>query len=423
MARTMTPKDAHVIINAIADEALGKNATVQAVDTSTFVSVGETLLNADRTNVYNALSYVLGRTFVAVRPYKGKFYVVDEIDAGLYGQRTRKISYYEDDALSAGHFNTDLNGINLADGRENTSAGTLDSGATSATGSQWEQHQKVPLEVFFGGSSVWQYGLTRYEDQIKAAFRSEQGLIDFMEGMMTEAYNDIETEKESFRRLTVLNHMAGVIDLDASMPGSAVNLTAEYNARFGTSYTTAQLLSTYLEDFLKFFVSTVKISSDFMTNRSLKYHWNPGASASKALVRHTPKDRQKLVLYGPLMTEAQSWVYPALFNPEYLNIDNFESVDFWQNINDPMSISVTPAIPDVSDPTEQTAGDPVETLIVGMLFDKDAVVTNVQLDDALSTPLEARKRYRNIWWSFAKNAVNDFTENAVVFYMADPVSP
>ncbi len=160
-----------------------------------------------------------------------------------------------------------------------------------------------------------------------------------------------------------------------------------------------------------------------MTNRSLKYHWNPGAAASKALLRHTPKDRQKLILHGPLMTEAQSWVYPALFNPEYLNIENFEAIDYWQNINAPMSISVTPAIPDVSDPTEQTAGAAVETLIVGMLFDKDACMTNVQLDDALSTPLEARKRYRNIWWTFAKNAVNDFTENAVVFYMADPVTP
>lgn len=419
MARTMTPKDAHVIINAIAAEALGKNATIQAVDSSTFVSVGETLLNADRTNVYNALSYVIGRTFVAVRPYNGKFYVVDEIDSGLYGQRTRKISYYEDGALSAGNFNTDLNALNLADGAENTSVGTLDSGS-SATGSQWEQHQKTPVEFFFGGSSVWQYGVTRYEEQIEAAFRSEEGLISFLEGMMQECYNDIETEKESFRRMTTLNHIAGVIDLTASMPGSAVNLTTEFNTRFGTSYTTADLLSTYLGDFLKFMVSRIKIDSDFMTNRSLKYHWNCGSGASKYLCRHTPKDRQKLVLYGPMMTEAQAWVYPALFNPEYLNIDNFESVDYWQNINDPMAIDVTPAIPDVSDPTAQTAGSEVkDVVIVGMLFDKDACVANVQLDRADSTPLEARKHYRNIWWSFAKNAINDFTENAVVYYMAD----
>ena len=219
--------------------------------------------------------------------------------------------------------------------------------------------------------------------------------------------------------MTTLNHIAGTIDLTASMPGSAVNLTSEYNARFGTSYTTADLLSTYLEDFLKFMVSRIKIDSDMMTNRSLKYHWNPGAAASKYLVRHTSKDRQKLVLYGPLMTEAQSWVYPALFNPEYLNIDNFESIDFWQNINDPMNIDVTPAIPDVSDPTEQTAGSQVQATIVGMLFDRDACLANVQLDRADSTPLEARKHYRNIWWSFAKNSINDFTENTVVYYMAD----
>ena len=419
MARTLTPKDAHVIINAIAADVLGKNATLTAVDSSSFVSVGETLMNQNRTNVYNALSYVLGRTFVAVRPYKGKFYVVDEIDAGLYGQRTRKINYCADDALSAGAFNTDLNGANLKDGAENTSAGTLDGGANSATGSQWEQHQKTPLEFFFGGSSVWQYGLTRYEDAIKGAFRDENSFIAFLEGMMTEAYNDIETEKEAFRRMTVLNHISGVLDMSADMPGSAVNLTAAFNTRFGTSYLTAQLLSTYLEDFLKFMVSTIKIDSDFMTNRSMKYHWNAAAGLSKYLTRHTPKEKQKLLLYGPLMTEAQSWVYPALFNPEYLNIENFEAVDYWQNINDPMNIDWTPAIPDTSDPTEQTTGSQVQATIIGVLFDKDAIVTNVQLQDAYSTEVEARKHYRNIWWTFAKNAVNDFTENAVVYYMAD----
>lgn len=419
MARTMTPKDAHVIINAIAADVLGKNATLTAVDSSTFVSVGEMLLRGDRTNVYNALSYVVGRTFTAVRPYKGKFYVVDEIDAGLYGQRTRKISYAEDGALSSGAFNTDLNALNLVDGRENTSTGTLDSGS-SATGSQWEQHQKTPIEFFFGGSSTWQYSITRYEDQIKGAFASEDAFIAFIEGMMTEAYNDIETEKEAFRRLTVLNHISGVIDMGSSMPGSSVNLTAMYNAKFGTTYTTADLLSTYLEDFLKFFVSVVKINSDMMTNRSMKYHWNPVSGAGKYLTRHTPKDRQKLVLLNPLITEAQSLVYPSIFNPEYINIENFEGVDYWQNINVPMAIDWKPAIPDTSDPTTQTAGARVQALIVGMLFDKDACVTNVQLEAAESTPLEARKRYRNIWWTFAKNAINDFTENAVVFYMADP---
>lgn len=57
---------------------------------------------------------------------------------------------------------------------------------------------------------------------------------------------------------------------------------------------------------------------------------------------------------------------------------------------------------------------------MGILYDVDAMMTDYQLEGALSTPVEARKRYRNIWWTFARNGINDFTENAIIYYMADP---
>jgi hypothetical protein len=51
------------------------------------------------------------------------------------------------------------------------------------------------------------------------------------------------------------------------------------------------------------------------------------------------------------------------------------------------------------------------------------MMTDMQLEDADTTPVEARKKYYNTWWTFAKNSINDFTENAVIFIMADPVTP
>ena len=60
--------------------------------------------------------------------------------------------------------------------------------------------------------------------------------------------------------------------------------------------------------------------------------------------------------------------------------------------------------------------------VLGILYDEDALMTDFQLESTATTPLEARKHYRNIWYSFAKNAINDYTENAVIFYMADPTT-
>jgi hypothetical protein len=42
-----------------------------------------------------------------------------------------------------------------------------------------------------------------------------------------------------------------------------------------------------------------------------------------------------------------------------------------------------------------------------------------QLEDADATPMEARKKYYNMWWSFSKNIIKDYTENGVLLYMAD----
>ena len=415
MARTFTPLDCYTLINAIAKEATGQEATLQAQDTSSFVSVGETILRTGTENTLNAISVVLGRTFMAVRPYEAKLRIINALNSGLYTNRMRKISFYSREAQASGAFNTNLY-TNHAMGYDNGS----NSGNSLPT--MWEQNQPVPLELNFGGRSVWDESTTVYEDQLQAAFRDEANFSAFMSGIMTEKGNDIESAKEAFNRATLLNFIGGIYDMDQAVStGSAIDLAAGFNAKYGTSYTRAQLLYDHRTEFLEYFVRTVKYISDTLTNRSAKYHWSPAKTiegTSYKLLRHTPKDRQKLILLSKLIYEAEATVLPQIFNPQYLNIENYEKVDFWQNENLPEQVSITPAIPDVSDPTVQAVGNPVTfDYLVGVLYDADAMMVDYQLDAAYSTPVEARKKYRNIWWHFARNAVNDFTENAIIFYI------
>ena len=421
MARTFTPLDCYTLINAIAKEATGQEATLQAQDTSSFVSVGETILRTGTENTLNAISVVLGRTFMAVRPYQAKLRIINALNSGLYTNRMRKISFYSREAQASGSFNTNLY-TNHAMGYDNGS----NSGNSLPT--MWEQNQPVPLELNFGGRSVWDESTTIYEDQLQAAFRDEANFSAFMSGIMTEKGNDIESAKEAFNRATLLNFIGGIYDMDQAVStGSAIDLAAGFNAKYGTSYTRAQLLYDHRTEFLEYFVSTVKYISDTLTIRSAKYHWSPAKTiggTSYTLLRHTPKDRQRMILLSKAIYDAESTVLPAIFNPQYLNVENYEKVDFWQNENLPEQVSITPAIPDVSDPTEQTAGDPVVfDYLVGILYDADAMMVDYQLDSAYSTPIEARKRYRNVWWHFARNAINDFTENAVLFYIGAGATP
>lgn len=418
MARALTPHDAHVIMGLLVKEATGQDETIQIVNSSDFVSAGERVLATGLENTLNALSIVVGRTFMAVRPYEAKLKIINAINSGLYNSRVRKISFYSREAQASGDWNTQLNTMNLADGRDNTE------GSGNATGSMWVQNRPVPLEMNFAGQSVWEDSTTIYENQLKVAFNDESTFLDFISGIMTEKGNDIESQKEAFNRMSLLNHIAGVYDMGASMNGSVINLTEGFNAKFGTSYTSEELRSTHLKDFLAYFVEIFKITSDKMTHRSVNFHWSPTKTIgdkSYKLLRHTPKADQRAILYNPLFVSATAQVLPTIFSPSYLGdiTQGGELVDFWQNENDPSAISVIPAIPDTTTGV-QKAGTAVSLpYVVGMLYDKDALMVDYQFESAESTPLEARKRYRNIWWTFSKNAINDFTENAVIFIMKD----
>lgn len=414
MARPLTPQDAYSIINLVNKELSGQNATVQAVDSSSFVSAGETAISYGTENVFNALGIVAIHTIFKALSYEGKFNIVDYTGSGLFATRMRKVSFYSREAEASGYFNTNLK-TNLADGYDNGTNG----GQSMPT--MWEQKQGIPLELNFCGQDVWDDSLTVYEKQLNVAVANEGELVSFFGGILTEKKNDIAQQMEAFRRIAVLNFMAGVYDLNQA--GSVKNMTALFNAKYGTSYTTAQLQTTYLKEFLAFFVATVKLDSNRLENRSLKAHWSPAKQVggnNYVLLRHTPKARQKMFLYTPFMVDAEAMVLPEIFNTNYLKMENYEAVDFWQNENEPSKIDVTPAIPDVSDPTSQKQGNRVQlNTVLGMIFDEDAIMVSNQLEETLTTPVEARKGYRNIWWHFSKNIINDFTENAILYYMAD----
>lgn len=425
MARRLTVTDGYSIINAMSAEMLGQNATIQAIDESTFASVGESILQAGTENVINTLSLVCSRDLVAIRPYKAKFRLMNALDSGMFSNRIRKISYYAKAAVPDGASNTNLYPENLGMGFDN---GVHFDASTppvqKSVESMWLQSTPVTYQAWFGGAIEWQYPYTLYENQLKQAFRSPAEWTEFLNGFLVSVANDLETEKEAFSRLLVLNAIAGVADLTASMPGSFVNLTSAFNTKYGTSYTTAQLQSTYFSEFLAFFVATFKTVSDMMENRSTLYHWSPTKTVngvSYVLPRQTKKEDQRCMMISKFWNDAEALVLPQIFNPQYLSIDNFEKVDYWQNINDPTAVKVnTPAIPDTSDPSAQTTGANVNLAnVLGILYDRDAMMVDFHLESVESTPLEARKHYRTIWNTINKNPLWDATENFVVFYMAD----
>lgn len=420
MARTLTPKDGYLLINQIVREATGQ-ASITVVDASTFVSAGETLLSQQRENVLNAISIVLGRTFAAVRPYRARLLSLNAINSGVYTSRFRKISYYTKDALPSGFFNTDAF-TNFAD---SYTAG--DNGGAS-TKSQYEQHPAMPLEMNFGGSTTWQDCITYYEDKLETAFNSVESFNAFIEGILVNHGNLIEHQKEAWNRMTLLSAVAARNALETAgiTKGCVINLTTEFNTFFGTNYTSAQLRSTYLKEFLEFMTAKIKETSDRFTEDSTAYHdplTKTVGGVNYSILRHTPKDRQKLLLFGPLWRLAESIVMPEIFNDSYLKLDSqFEPVEYWQSNYDDTErpqVIYNGAYYDSVSGEQKAVGTQTIDYLVGVLFDEDAIVVDTVLERSMTSAPEARKGFRNTWNTYAFNAINDQTENMTIFIMDD----
>lgn len=415
MPRTLTARDAHVLMNEIVKEACGTNA-IAVVDSSSFVSAAETAVGGGLENVLNALSIVIGRTLMAVRPYNAKLNILNAINTDMYTNRLRKVSFYSKDSQATGSLNTDLFSKNLYNGYDNGSNGG------DSTASMWVQDKPVAIQTFFGGSSTWQECLTTYKYQLKNAFRSETEFNEFISGIMTTKANDIEMRKEAFNRMLLLNAIGGTYL--SNRTESKVNLTEEFNKKFGTQYTSVQLRSTHLKEFMQFFVSRIKQDMRKLTINSKLYHMSLEKTVDgvkyDTILRHTPLDKQRLMLYNPLFTDAEAYVFPEIFNTRYLDIGKqYEGIDFWQSIAEPSKVDVTPSI--TNSLGQNSKGSNVKLdYVVGLLYDVDAMMIDYQLDDVSTTPEEARKHYRNTWWTFCRNAIYDPTENMILYYMADP---
>lgn len=424
-------KDGYALMNAVMAQLTGQDS-FSVIDAQGFMDAGKIAMTYSTDEIFNALTIVGARLFTATRPYKAPLWLIDSINSGYFNNRIRKISYYSTWALPSGAFNTDLM-TNFADGYGNDASGENPAG----TKDQYEQHPVHPLEMNFANSIVWQDCITRYEDQIKIAFSNEDEWARFWAGVLTEKGNDIEQRKEAHNRTTLLSRMAiaGAIgDANSAIKtlGTVVDLTAAYNARFRTTYTGAQLRTTYLKEFLAFFISEFKVVSNMMTKRSLYYHAAPKltlADGDHYILRHTPKSEQRFMMYNPLWEQAKAQVMPEIFNTEYLQPEQFEPVDFWQTFSlsdsDKAAVDFKVTVPGwledmitSGQTTTDAAYEFASDYVLGVLYDKDAVLTDFQFEAARTTYPEARKNYVNTWFDFGLGSVGDPTENFVVFVMS-----
>ena len=391
-------QDAYALLNGLYGQAIG--GSLVATDAASFVAVGEAILQQGLENTLNAMSYMMAKTIFAARPYRSRLASLERTPE-RFGLITRKITYLMDAAEETESYNTQIDGSRLADGQ------SID---------MYKIKAPKAVQLSFPGAQSVQNHITRFVNQLRVALSSPEEFIAFWDGAMLEFFNNMESEKEARSRVVLLNRIAGQV----AMGLNTVDLVYEFNAAHGTSYSRADLLSTYAVDFWKFVAARIQTDSNNMLDRSALYHAN--LTGVDPIPRHTPKDRQRMIMFAPAFTDAKTNVWSTLFNPEYLNIGDFETVNFWQS-KDPGSepaINFTPNILNTTTGEANVPGAPVEIpYCLGMLYDEEALGVMPKYDFAGATPLNVAGQYYNLYYFWLFKMYSDYTENAIVYVLGD----
>lgn len=394
------------VLTEITNQATGvKNAT--PVDTSSFVSVAQTALKTGYDPLSTAISQVLSRTIFSVRPYTRKFKGLN-VSNQRYGNHVRKLltidkPFEDDDRLK------------LVDGE------SID---------QYKVNKPKVLQTNFYGANVYQKSTTIYKDQIDCALSSPDEFASFI-SMVTQNSSDmIEQAHEETARATIANLIGGiyaaeVLDTSTGLLARAnggrraINLLKLFNESTGRALKVVDVFKTEnFESFVKFAFSTVNTIADLMTDRNSLFC---SQLTDYKVLRHTPKERMKFYLYTDLVNKINSEVYSTVFNPDFLKVVDFEKVNYWQAALSPSSINVKRTMLKKDGTLSVGVQSKIDN-VFGVLFDEDAAGYTTVNEWAQPSPFNARGGYYNQFWHFTDRYWNDFTENAVIFFIEDPVA-
>lgn len=373
------------LLNTILGQARLNTAAV--VDTSSFISVAQTALKCAPDVLLESISQMFtNRDIISIRPYTRKFRGLER-SAMEWGNAVRKLNYVDSPM-------------------ENNPAWELTDGESV---DMYTVKTTDILQTNFYGQATWEQEFSVFDYQLNIAFANPYSFQAFMSGMYQNKADQREQAHESLARATILNLIGGVL-LGNKTDGNVKVLTL-YNAQNGTSLTKADVLkSENFPDFLKFFVATLKIYLKLMGERSQKFQINV---TGKPITRHTPKEDIMMYLYTPFFEKAKTMVYGDIFHENYMNIGNYEEVNFWQSIEDTQAINVTAAYTDATGAVKTGTAD--NENVLGIIFDREAAGYNTIINRSWTTPYNGKGAYTNNGISFSDRYYNDFTEKAIVF--------
>ena len=382
----MNFEQASSLLNAVHEQVTGQKS-IQPTNTADFVSLATTTLKAGYDPVLNAITQMVGKTIFSSRPYSRKFRGI-QMDSQRWGAITRKLQVVDKDFEDSAEFD-------LVDGQ------SVD---------MYKINKPEILQTNFYGANIFQKSLTTFVDQLNGAMKGPDEFGQFVSMVSQNVSDMFEQNYESMARMTLANFIGGKIAKDDSV----IHLLTEYNQATGQSFTKTDIMQpANYPAFIQWVYARVEQLSNMMTERSQKFQLNV---EGKEIQRHTPREYQRVYLNSQALAEINARVLADTYHDNFLRFAETEGVNYWQAIDNPYSLSVTPSVLE-SDGTISTADAVSTDDLFGVIFDRDALGMTLVNDAVATSPLNARGLYYTTWYSTTIRWFNDFTEKGIVLLL------
>ena len=222
--------------------------------------------------------------------------------------------------------------------------------------------KKVPhYSAFYSTILSRQYQVTKHISDLKKAFHSGGGVIEFVAGIMNamssgEQYDDMRA---------TIGLVARQIEAAQSVTGykGTIHLLTDYNAAYGKSLTAEAAVMD--QGFLRYFTNQMKKYSKRLRHVRTDYNI---AGVQQTL----PQSKQRIMLLEDLTVNFDTELMPWAYNAGKLEIGGVDEIDAWYSIgaNHATPPTVTPESISVKGQFKTPNGT---AICLGLIYDPDMV--------------------------------------------------
>lgn len=385
---------ASVLNSTIMKEIAGSTAVV-AEDLSNIVDIGKTVLDfaANGTNLNSFVSTLIdqiGRVKFVDRTYRSQAPNILH-DSWEYGSIMMKVraevpDFQENTSWKLGA----LDGKGIADASE------LDPFVISAPTAQAK---------FYNNKITYEAPITIGEIQLKQAFTSAAEMGRFI----ATIENRIQMKMTLSTDALIMRTINNLIGLKIDRGQNVVNLLSEYNTAAGTSLTAAQALRN--TEFLRYATKTIALYKDYLKTAGSLYN-------DSDYITFTPSENLKFVVLSEFAKDMETYLYSDTFHNEFVKMDGFATVPFWQGTGTAGSDFASRSKINVTvDDGEGKTATVNQTGVVAVMFDDQAAAVCNE-NYRVTSQYNARGEYTNYFYKWDASYMNDIQENVIVFVIA-----